>query len=121
MLDLLFQLFAIVVFGCISDEGYIKPYGQCVFNKNKDACHYGVGIGVIAFLSCLLFLAIDLKFENISNTNTRKQIVIGDLGFSSVLSFLWFVGFCFLADQWRKTSIQTVKATNIFCIFGCFI
>ncbi|XP_065659822.1 synaptogyrin-2 [Hydra vulgaris] len=109
---LISTLFAVVVFGCISDQGYIEPYGQCVFNKNQEACHYGVGVGVIAFLSCLLFLALDFKFESISNTSIRRLIVFGDLGFSSFLSFLWFVGFCFLVDQWRKSNLQTAKPTN---------
>ena len=35
-----------------------------------------------------------------------------DLGFSAFWTFLWFVGFCFLADQWRKSPMQTQNVTN---------
>jgi len=108
-------LFAIVVFGCISAAGYISTSTlttHCIFNNNSDACHYGVAIGVLAFLACLFFLAVDVQFSSISNVSTRKQLVTADLGFSGIWTFLWFVGFCFLADQWRKSSIKTTYQTN---------
>ena len=105
-------LFAIVVFGCISADGYDPLHHHCIFNKNQDACHYGVAIGVFAFLACLLFLAVDIQFSSISNAGMRKKLVIADLGFSGIWSFLWFVGFCFLADEWRKSSIKSQNQTN---------
>lgn len=71
-----------------------------------------MAIGVIAFLACLLFLAVDAQFNSISNTVNRKHLVTADLGFSSLWAFLWFVGFCFLADQWRKSTMQTQNVTN---------
>lgn len=98
---LLSILLAIVVFGCISAVN--SDSQSCVFNKNADACNYGVAIGVLAFLACLVFLVIDSQFAYITNTDMRKQIVMGDMAFSGLWTFLWFVGFCFLADQWRRT------------------
>lgn len=109
---LLSILFAIVVFGCISAAGYDSRYHHCVYNKNQDACHYGVAIGVLAFLACLLFLAVDAQFNSISNAVNRKHLVAADLGFSGLWAFLWFVGFCFLADQWRKSTVQSQNVTN---------
>lgn len=100
------------MFGCISSDGYDDKYHHCVFNKNTNACQYGVAIGVIAFLACLLFLAVDAQFDSISNTINRRHLVTADLGFSSIWAFLWFVGFCFLADQWRKSTIQSQNVTN---------
>ncbi|XP_066910607.1 synaptogyrin-2-like [Clytia hemisphaerica] len=109
---LLCILFAIVVFGCISAGGYDDASKHCVFNRNKNACQYGVAIGVIAFLACLLFLAVDAQFDSISNTVNRRHLVTADLGFSAFWTFLWFVGFCFLADQWRKSPMQSQNVTN---------
>lgn len=77
------QLFSIIVFGCISSKGYRedstgKEY--CLYNKDANACQYGVGIGVIAFLACIGFLAGEYLFEQMSSVKTRKHYVLGDLG-----------------------------------------
>jgi len=110
---LLCILFAIVVFGCISSAGYDKSYHHCIFNKNQDACNYGIAIGVLAFVGCVLFIAVDTQFHNISNTEMRRYAVTGDLVFSGLWTFLWFVGFCFLTDQWRKSATNvTQNQTN---------
>ncbi|XP_040290742.1 synaptogyrin-2 isoform X2 [Bufo bufo] len=104
------QIFGLIVFACILTDGYVsKPHDStllCIFNENMDACHYGVGIGVLAFLGALGFLAVDVYFPNLSNVNTRKYIVLVDLGFSGLWTFLWFVGFCFLANQWASTKSE---------------
>lgn len=80
------QLFSIVVFATITAEGYInlktKNDAKCMFNENDSACSYGVGIGVLAFLACVVFLILDAYFPQISNAKERKCIVIGDLVFS---------------------------------------
>lgn len=80
------QLFSIVVFASITAEGYVNPLKEaetkCMFNNNDSACSYGVGVGVLAFLACVIFLILDAYFPNISNAKERKFIVIGDLGFS---------------------------------------
>ncbi|KAM9843736.1 synaptogyrin-2a [Aulostomus maculatus] len=101
-------IFAIVVFATITGEGYVnsatKPDAMCMFNDNDHACSFGVGIGVLAFLACVAFLILDAYFPQISNAKERKYIVIGDLVFSASWTFLWFVCFCFLANQWSKTT-----------------
>lgn len=80
------QLFSIVVFATITAEGYINPSKEeqtkCMYNNNDSACSYGVGIGVLAFLACVVFLILDAYFPQISNAKERKLIVIGDLVFS---------------------------------------
>lgn len=103
VLLLLLQIFAIVVFGCISAGGY-DIHGICLFNRKDGACHYAVGIGVIAFLGCIAFLAIELQFDTIDNPDTKKYITLADLGFSALWCFLWFIGFCYLADMWRRST-----------------
>lgn len=86
LLSIKLQLFAIIVFGCISSQGY--KYDQeedkevCLYNEDNNACNYGVGIGVIAFVASIGFLVGEFMFEQMSSVKTRKHYVLGDLGFS---------------------------------------
>jgi len=119
-------IFAIIVFGCISDGCRGPFHGQCIFNKDKNACNYGIGIGVIAFLACIIFLALDTQFDSFSNAETRRKLVIADLSFSGIWCFLWFVGFCYLADTWRRApttfygqfQINHARASIAFSFFS---
>ncbi|XP_068434714.1 synaptogyrin-2a [Clinocottus analis] len=105
-------VFSIVVFATITAEGYTNTItsenSKCMFNDNDSACSYGVGIGVLAFLACVIFLILDGYFPQISNAKERKFIVIGDLVFSGAWTFLWFICFCVLANQWSHTIDHTV-------------
>ncbi|KAM4598045.1 synaptogyrin-2a [Polymixia lowei] len=109
-------IFSIVVFATITAEGYINPVTkketECMFNNNDSACSYGVGIGVLAFLACVVFIILDAYFPQISNAKERKYIVVGDLVFSGAWSFLWFICFCVLANQWSKTPNRTDIASD---------
>ncbi|KAG7281946.1 hypothetical protein CRUP_003004, partial [Coryphaenoides rupestris] len=121
-------LFAIVVFGCITTEGYVNPSDSaqalCIFNQTDSACHYAVGIGVIAFLACTGFLALDAYLPFTSNARQRRYAVMADLGFSGVWSFLWFVCFCLLASLWGQTHDvrgipeDAARATVAFSFFS---
>ncbi|XP_019744771.1 synaptogyrin-2b [Hippocampus comes] len=125
---LLSWLFAIVVFACITTEGYINPVysaePKCIFNQNDSACHYAVGIGVIAFLACVGFLLLDVYMPFVSNAQQRKYAVMADLGFSGTWTFLWFVCFCLLASQWGRTHDvsaipqDAARATVAFSFFS---
>ncbi|KAL8221892.1 UNVERIFIED_CONTAM: hypothetical protein K2H54_074624 [Gekko kuhli] len=79
-------LFSIVVFGSIVNEGYLNHQDEseefCIFNRNQDACGYGITVGVLAFLSCLLYLALDVYFPQISSVKDRKKVVLSDIGVS---------------------------------------
>lgn len=117
------------MFGCISAGGYDEDNGMCLFNHKQGACHYGVGIGVIAFLGCIAFLAIDVQFDTIDNPDTKKYITLGDLAFSALWCFLWFIGFCYLVDMWRRTSkddyvpmqINNCQAAIAFSFFSIIV
>ena len=101
-----------MVFGCISAGGY-GIGGQCLFNGVSGACHYGVGIGVLAFLGCIVFIAIDSQLDTITNPVARKYIHMVDIAFSALWTFLWFVCFCFLADMWRRApDVASTHAAN---------
>ncbi|KAE8739535.1 hypothetical protein FOCC_FOCC014955 [Frankliniella occidentalis] len=123
-------LFAIIVFGCISSQGWQPEPGKkgvevCLYNKNGNACNYGVGIGVIAFLASIGFLAGEYLFEQMSSVKTRKHYVLGDLGFSGFWAFLYFVGFCYLSNQWGKSEETPVGTSNMqaaiaFSFFSIF-
>lgn len=101
------QIFSIVVFATITAEGYTNLSPQkdvhCMFNGNDGACSFGVGIGVLAFLACVVFIILDAYFPRISNAKERKGIVLSDLVFSGAWTFMWFICFCFLANQWSHT------------------
>ncbi|KAK2496107.1 hypothetical protein MC885_014131 [Smutsia gigantea] len=101
-------VFSIAVFGPIVNEGYVNadsgPELRCVFNGNAGACRFGVALGLGAFLACAAFLLLDARFQQISSVRDRRRAVLLDLGFSGLWSFLWFVGFCFLTNQWQRTA-----------------
>uniref|UniRef100_A0A672ZC01 Synaptogyrin n=1 Tax=Sphaeramia orbicularis TaxID=375764 RepID=A0A672ZC01_9TELE len=126
-------LFSIVIFGCIANEGYINRPNEveeyCIFNRNQNACNYGVFMGSMAFLCCMAFLALDVYFPQISSVKDRKKAVLADVGLSAFWSFMWFVGFCFLANQWQVTKREdnplkeggdAARAAITFAFFSIF-
>ncbi|XP_062508531.1 synaptogyrin-2-like [Corticium candelabrum] len=94
-------LCAIIVFACIADK--VVVHGECAYYYDDNACNYGIAIGVISFTASIAFLIMDFLFARLSNAQMRKYMVLADLVFSVVWSFMWFVGFCYLTDRWRKT------------------
>ncbi|XP_014463279.1 synaptogyrin-1 isoform X1 [Alligator mississippiensis] len=132
-LRLVSWVFSIVVFGCIVNEGYTNHQDEkeehCIFNHNHNACNYGITVGVLAFLSCLLYLALDVYFPQISSVKDRKKAVLSDIGVSGLWAFLWFVGFCFLANQWQVSKHEdnplnegadAARAAITFSFFSIF-
>jgi hypothetical protein len=116
-------LFSVIVFGCISSQGWEQDH--CRFNGNANACSFGTVIGVMAFFGLILLLVVDAMFDNISGVQHRKYAVIGDMGFSGFWTFLWFVCFCFLSDTWRRTEDDNspwgesgVEAAIVFSFFN---
>ncbi|KAG8556622.1 hypothetical protein GDO81_018137 [Engystomops pustulosus] len=126
-------VFSIVVFGSIINEGYINKASEeeehCIFNQNQSACTYGVTVGVLAFLTCVLYLAVDVHFPQISSVKDRKKTVVSDIAVSGAWSFFWFVGFCFLANQWQVSDpkenpmnegADAARAAIAFSFFSIF-
>ncbi|XP_043945134.1 synaptogyrin-3 [Protopterus annectens] len=106
ILRIICWIFSIVVFGSILNEGYINSSSSalyCIFNKNANACNYGITIGFMAFFASTFFFILDVYFPQISSVKDRKRAVLLELGLAGFLTFLWFVGFCFLANQWQQT------------------
>ncbi|XP_051751901.1 synaptogyrin-1-like isoform X1 [Ctenopharyngodon idella] len=126
-------LFSLVIFGCIANEGYINRPDEveqfCIFNRNQNACNYAVSMGSLAFLCCMAFLALDAYFPQISSVKDRKKAVLADVGTSAFWSFIWFVGFCFLANQWQAAKPEdnplraggdAARAAITFSFFSIF-
>ncbi|KAG7326866.1 hypothetical protein KOW79_010267 [Hemibagrus wyckioides] len=126
-------LFSLVIFGCIANEGYVNRPDEvveyCVFNRNQNACNYAVGMGTLAFICCMAFLALDVYFPQISSVKDRKKAVLADVGVSAFWSFVWFVGFCFMANQWQvakpddnplKEGADAARAAITFSFFSIF-
>lgn len=126
-------IFSIVILGCIANEGYVNRPDEveeyCIFNRNQNACNYGVAMGSLAFLSCAAFLALDVYFPQISGVKDRKKAVLADIGLSAFWSFIWFVGFCFLTNQWQvanpednplKEGADAARAAITFSFFSIF-
>ncbi|XP_057342338.1 synaptogyrin-1 isoform X1 [Manis pentadactyla] len=126
-------VFSIVVFGSIVNEGYLNSSSEgeqfCIYNRNPNACSYGVAVGVLAFLTCLLYLALDAYFPQISSVKDRKKAVLSDIGVSAFWAFLWFVGFCYLANQWQVSKpkdnpmnegTDAARAAITFSFFSIF-
>uniref|UniRef100_A0A3B4ASH0 MARVEL domain-containing protein n=1 Tax=Periophthalmus magnuspinnatus TaxID=409849 RepID=A0A3B4ASH0_9GOBI len=127
------QVFALVVLGCISNEGFVNrpdsPLDLCVFNGNAAACHFGEWAGSLAFIVSSAFIALDLYFPQIGSVRDRKRVVMADILTSGVWSLLWFVSFCFLAHQWQVSAVDSdplgagadaARATILFCFFSVF-
>ncbi|XP_041978308.1 synaptogyrin [Aricia agestis] len=123
-------LFSVIVMGCISAKGWYinKESGQerCVYNDDTNACNYGVGISVIAFVAAVGFIVGEYLFEQMSSVKTRKHYVLADMGFSAFWAFLYFVGFCYLSNAWGKTDNPPMGTANnmqgaiAFCFFSIF-
>lgn len=121
------QLFSIVIFGCIANEGYINRPNEveeyCIFNRNQNACNYGVFMGSMTFLCCIAFLALDVYFPQISSVKDRKKAVVADIGLSGKLD-LCTSHFCYdstIKTQQSKTNDQ-LKITSLYNYsLGCII
>ncbi|XP_036945689.1 synaptogyrin-1a isoform X2 [Acanthopagrus latus] len=126
-------LFSIVILGCVANEGYVNRPNEveefCIFNRNQIACNYAVSMGTLCFLCCTTFLALDVYFPQISGVKDRKKAVMADIGVSALWSLVWFVGFCFLANQWQVSKeddnplnegADAARATILFCFFSVF-
>lgn len=91
----MFQLFAIIVFGCISSQGWMFDEKEkrevCLYNRDASACHYGTGVAVLAFLASIGFLIGEFLFEQMSSVKTRKHYVLLDLGYSCKCSHEYLV------------------------------
>lgn len=116
------QLFSVIVFGCISSKGWMVDTESgkevCLYNRDTNACNYGVGISVIAFLASIGFIVGEVMFDQMSSVKTRKHYVLGDLGFSGNVYYSFFFNF------YMYNIYKTIHNLTIYCfvfqLFGHF-
>ncbi|CAF0805221.1 unnamed protein product [Didymodactylos carnosus] len=98
-----------VILRLVAWEGYVS--GTCRYN-GSNACGFGIAIGVISFLLCMVYTALDIYFPNLSNINHRKYVVLSELIVSGIFVFFWFIAFCYMADQWRQEDQKALTGWN---------
>uniref|UniRef100_A0A8C0GYX9 Synaptogyrin n=1 Tax=Chelonoidis abingdonii TaxID=106734 RepID=A0A8C0GYX9_CHEAB len=101
-------LFSLIIFASLVTDGYqnltTSSQLRCVLNDNWVACSYAITAGVLAFLQSSLFLVFDAYDIIIISHKVKSVILSLDLTFSIIWSCVWFVGFCFLANQWNRSA-----------------
>jgi len=97
-------LFAIIVFSCISSEGWQLDHKTnkevCIMNGSSTACNMGNTIAVVAFLAAIGFTVGEYLYDQMSSIKSRKHFLWADIGFSGLWAFLYLVAFCVMAHQW---------------------
>ncbi|XP_061444498.1 synaptogyrin-4 isoform X2 [Rhineura floridana] len=110
------EVFSLIIFASLVTEGYqnLTTTSQlhCILNDNGAACCYGITVGVLAFLQCLLFLGFDVFDTSITAHKFKYAILVLDVTFSIIWTCLWFVGFCFLANQWNRSTNHYLLGTS---------
>lgn len=124
-LTFFFQLFALIVFGCISSKGYRDENGKevCLFNKDSSSpCSYGNVVGVVAFLASIGFLAGEYLFEQMSSVKTRKHYVLGDLWWVLILIIKYIYVHIYTSWTVRWSNVSMCQLKNFsFSGFWAFL
>ncbi|KAF3814790.1 synaptogyrin-4 isoform X2 [Mirounga angustirostris] len=100
-------VFSLIIFSSLLTDGYQNKTESsklhCVLNSNNVACSFAVGAGLLAFLNCLTFLALDAHESCIGNTRFKTAFQLLDFILAVLWTGIWFVGSCFLANQWQHS------------------
>lgn len=67
-------------------------------------CSFAVWLGLVGFFASMGFIAGEYFFEQMSSAKSRKHYVLVDLGFSGFWAFMYFVGFCYISNQWSNSA-----------------
>ncbi|XP_062514598.1 synaptogyrin-1-like [Corticium candelabrum] len=120
-------LSAIVVTGLIADklEDSLNGFDFCVFgltfeidngfavnySSDKNACRYGIAVGVITIIFAILFIIMDiiLFMCGVGSLVIKKVVSIADLVCSCLLALLWVVAFIYLLDKWNKAGPKDIS------------
>lgn len=104
-------IMSLIVAGSLVNNGYqnmpTTSKLHCILNDNFRACTFGIAMGILGFMWCCLFLALDASEGYIIQPRIQKCIMLTDLIICILWCILWFIGFCFLANQWALTHSHT--------------
>lgn len=135
------QLFGVIILGVIEQNVLVEMYGEtgCAFDMNegkikgnKNACNFGLAVGVLALIAAIVLTAIDLGASVLgqSGETAKKLVTIADLISSVVMAFLSLAAFAYLTDLWTKTgpldeipgkTISSARAAIAFCFLSAII
>ncbi|NP_001355041.1 synaptogyrin 4 L homeolog [Xenopus laevis] len=98
---------SIIVCASLLSGGYqnlpTSSFLNCTLNDNSTACEYGISIGILGSIVCLLFVILDIVKPLFRRNLIKKVINITDLSISILFALLWLFGFCFLTHEWNMT------------------
>ncbi|KAM6154405.1 synaptogyrin-4 [Erethizon dorsatum] len=125
-------VFSLVIFSSLLTDGYQNKTDSsqlhCIFNSNHTACSFAVGAGMLSFLSCLVFLALDAREVHMVSPHLKMVFRLLDIILAVLWTIIWFMGFCFLAGQWHHSSSKelllgsaSAKAALTFAFFSIFV
>ncbi|XP_003997745.3 synaptogyrin-4 isoform X2 [Felis catus] len=125
-------VFSLVVFSSLLTDGHQNNTESsrlhCVLNSNSTACGFAVGAGLLAFLTCLAFLALDTHESRIGSSRFKTAFQLLDFILAVLWTGIWFVGFCFLAHQWQHSPPEglllgssSAKAAITFTFFSVLV
>uniref|UniRef100_A0A8C3WR78 Synaptogyrin n=1 Tax=Catagonus wagneri TaxID=51154 RepID=A0A8C3WR78_9CETA len=125
-------VFSLIIFSSLLTDGYQNETDSsqlhCVLNSNNTACSFAVGAGLLAFLSCLAFLALDAHESRLASTRFKTAFQLLDFILAILWAGIWFVGFCFLANQWQHSPPRhfllgnsSAKAAITFSFFSVLV
>ncbi|XP_023505794.1 synaptogyrin-4 isoform X1 [Equus caballus] len=125
-------IFALIIFSSLLTDGYQNKTDSsqlhCVLNSNNTACSFSVGAGLLAFLCCLAFLVLDAHESRIASTHFKSAFQLLDFILAVLWTAVWFVGFCFLANQWQHSppkhfllGSSSAKVAVTFAFFSILI
>jgi len=123
-------VFSIIIFGCITSEGWRYDGHQevCIVNNSYTACQLPAAVGILAFIIALVILIGEYFSEGMESGVTRKQFDVADLAFSGIFSLLFLITFSSLTNQWSQSrepaghyGVTNVNAAIAFSFFSVFI
>ncbi|XP_029781048.1 synaptogyrin-4 [Suricata suricatta] len=125
-------VFSLVVFSSLLTDGYQNKTEssrlRCVLSSSSAACSLAVGAGLLAFLACLAFLALDAHDGRLGSTRFRTAFQLLDCVVAVLWTGIWFLVFCFLANQWEHSRTEefllgssSAKAALTFTFFSILV
>ncbi|XP_004619779.2 synaptogyrin-4 [Sorex araneus] len=124
-------VFALIIFSSLLTDGYQNKTDSsqlhCVLDSNGTACSFAVASGFLAFLCCLTFMLLDAHEDSLVSTRFRTAFQLLDFILAVLWTGIWFVGFCFLANQWQRSPKEfllgssSAKAAISFSFFSIFV
>ncbi|XP_004451192.1 synaptogyrin-4 [Dasypus novemcinctus] len=128
---ILAAVFSLIIFSSLLTDGYQNktdsPQLHCVLNSNHVACSFAVGAAFLAFLSCLAFLVLDAHEGRLACTRFKTAFQLLDFILAVIWAGVWFVGFCYLANQWQHSAREfllgssSAKAAVTFAFFSILV